>query len=298
MRRRWAAALLGLATALALTACGGNPPGVDGGIADDWKPMAEPRPFVPESGVCHASAVESGYRAAYAPVDCAATHLTETVHVGTFTGDAAQGDSPWRPGSRQYRTAFDDCGDKADAFLGGDWLGARLSINLVLPPAEAWSGGSRWYRCDLAEVRSLDDTSMVSREGSLAGALAKPSPLRYGCFNPRTKDGVVEEMVPVACDKPHRSEFVGIWTAPDSSYQAFIEGDEKAVHRGCQRLIAAYAKVPNDGDIQYRTGTIYFSPTAPEWEQGNRGVKCFSWDSTRTLNRSIKGGGPKLLPVR
>jgi len=290
---KWAVGLAGLVATLALTGCGSNPAGVDGDISDDWRPMSEPKPFVPDNEVCHSSAVESGYLAAYAPVDCATTHVTETVHVGAF--DAAGGKSP-APGEKSYQTAYAECGAKASTFLGGDWRTARLNLGLVLPAPEAWQGGSRWYRCDLAETRSLDDNSMASRDGSLKGALSKTSALRYSCFTPKIAKELVQEMAPIACTKPHRSEFVGIYAAPAKSYKTFLADDE-TIHKACLDLVASYAKLPKDDNLGARTGTIYYYPTTAEWDQGNRGVKCFSWDSGRTFTRSIKGGGTSLLPV-
>jgi hypothetical protein len=293
MRRWWAVCLAGLVTAVALTGCGSNPAGVDGDISDDWRPMSEPKPFVPDAEVCHASAVESGYLAAYAPVDCASPHLVETVHVGEFKNAGAK---PPRPGEKPYTTAYAECGVKSAAYLGGDWRTGRLNLTLVPPGPEAWQGGSRWFRCDVAETTSLDDSSTPYRASSLKGALAKPSALNYGCFTPKIAKELVQEMTPIACTKSHRSEFVGIYSAAEKSYKAFLADDE-TIHKACLGLVASYAKLPKDDNLGARTGTIYYYPTTDEWDQGNRGVKCFSWDSGRTFTRSIKGGGTSLLPV-
>ena len=294
MRRWWAAAFVGLVAGVTLTGCGGNPAGVDGTIADDWVPLSAPKQFVPENDVCHANAVESGYLAAYAPIDCATSHLVQTVHVGAFP----DGDSAWpTQGSKPYQAAFAECGKRASSYVGGDWRGGRLSLTMVTPPPEAWKGGARWYRCDVAETRSLDDTSMVSREGSVKDALkAASSPMRFGCFTPRLAKELVEEMVPTPCNKAHRSEFVGIYEAPASSYGAFTKNTD-TIHRACLNVVASYAKVPRDSNLVYRSGTIYYYPTETEWNQGNRGVKCFSWDSSRNFTKSIKGGGTKALPI-
>ncbi|SDZ35941.1 Septum formation [Asanoa ishikariensis] len=293
MRRWWAVGLAGLVATLALTGCGGNPAGVDGDISDDWRPMSEPKPFVPDAEVCHASAVESGYLAAYAPVDCASPHMIETVHVGSFTDAGAK---PPKPGEKPYQAAYADCGAKAADYLGGDWRTARLTLSLALPGPEAWQGGSRWYRCDVGETTSLDDTSTAYRSASLKGALTKAGGLHYGCFTPKISKEVVQEMVAIPCTKSHRSEFVGIFEAPNKPYKTFID-DGEAIHKACLNTVAAYAKLPKDDNLAFRTGTIYYYPTAAEWDQGNRGVKCFSWDSGRTYTRSIKGGGTSLMPV-
>ena len=166
----------------------------------------------------------------------------------------------------------------------------------MLSSPEAWSSGTRWFRCDLSEVLSLDDTSLTQRNGSLEGALRKATPLRHTCYNPKLTGNDVDEMVPVACGKAHRSEFVGIYTATDRSYSAFRANDRR-IHEGCLDVVASFAKLPNDGNLQYRAGTIYYFPQEDEWERGNRGVKCFLWRSDRTFTKSVKGGGTRMLPV-
>lgn len=295
--RRWLAAVaLMAAAALAAAGCSSPPAGVDGDLVDDWKPLAEAKAFVPAVGVCHATVVESGYLANYRPVDCAGAHMTQTAYVGTFSGAAAEAPAPVAVGTPQYRAAFAQCDKEAAAFLGGNWRTARLTVTLVLSSPEAWAGGTKWYRCDVSEVQSLDDTSLTPRSGSLKGALTKASPLTHTCFNPRLAGDDVEEMVPVACGKKHRSEFVGIYTATEDTYAAFRRNDRRT-HEGCLSVVASYAKLPKDGNLQYRAGTIYYFPQEDEWNRGNRGVKCFLWRSDRTFTASVKGAGTRVLPV-
>ncbi|HEX5597467.1 MAG TPA: septum formation family protein [Micromonosporaceae bacterium] len=296
--RRWLStvALCGVA-AMVLTGCG-NPAGVDGNLTDDWAAIGEPEQFIPAADTCHPRFNQVGYLSSYQPVDCDQEHEVETVHLGTFTGDAAGRTSLPAAGSPDRRAAWNECHTKANEILGADWRTARLSLALVLPSPAAWTGGARWFRCDLGEVKSLDDQDTVSRTGSLKGALTGSSPLSYGCFNPKFSKGdeYVDEMVAIACNKPHHSEFVGIYTAPDTTYQAFSK-DNDSIHRGCLGVVASYAKLPNNSDMKYRTGTIYYTPNEDEWKLGDRGVKCFLWRSDRKLTRSVKGAGSKTLPV-
>jgi hypothetical protein len=56
--------------------------------------------------------------------------------------------------------------------------------------------------------------------------------------------------------------------------------------------------VPDDANVQYRAGTIFYHPYEQEWKDGNRGVQCFLWVSDRSLTRSMKGAGSKALPIR
>ncbi|MEU4774394.1 septum formation family protein [Micromonospora sp. NPDC023644] len=295
MRRWWTAATVGAVAALALAGCGA-PAGTDRDLTDDWPAPAAPQAFVPAAGVCHAAVQDVGYLTAYHPLDCALSHRTETVHVGTLTGAAADRATPPPAGSAGMRVARAECDTKVGEVVGGDWRSGRLGLSVVLPSPQAWGGGARWFRCDLSEQTSLDEASPKARTGSLKGALTGAAPLAHRCFNPKVRADDVREMVPVPCTSRHRAEFVGVWQAPDTTYDAFRR-DNLKVHRACRTLIAKFARVPDNGDLQYRAGSIYYHPFEQEWRNGNRGVQCFLWVSDRSLTRSMKGAGTKGLPV-
>ncbi|MEU4371078.1 septum formation family protein [Micromonospora chersina] len=295
MRRWWAAVAVGVTAALALGGCGA-PAGVDRDLADDWPAFGAPTAFVPESGACHRTIQDVGYLSGYNPVDCATTHRAETLHVGTLTGADAERGAPPRAGSAGARTAHAECTRQVNKAVGADWRAGRLRLSVVFPSALAWTGGARWFRCDLSEVAGLDDGSVTARSGSLRNALKAGSPLALGCFDPKLKKNDVEEMRPVACTAKHHAEFVGVYRFPDISYAEFQRTSLRA-HKGCRGLIAKYVKVPNNGDMVYRAGTIIYHPFEEEWNDGDRGVQCFLWVSDRTLTRSLKGGGSKALPV-
>ena len=294
--RRWLASVaLGGAALLALAGCA-NPAGVDGELTDDWAAFDEPTVFVPTAGTCHPRFQEVGFLSTYQPVDCDQTHTVETVHLGTFPDAVAKRSTPPPAGSPDMRAAYRECDKKATGLLGADWRTARLTLSVVPPSSYAWKGGARWYRCDLGEIEGLENGDLVARTSSLKGALKDPSPLSYGCFNPKLVDDDITEMTPVTCTKPHHSEFAGIYTAPDTTYEAFEDSDQR-VQRGCLAVIASFAKVPNDGDLRYRTGWISYYPREDEWNAGNRGVQCFVWTNDRNLTRSVKGAGTKGLPI-
>ncbi|ATO13752.1 hypothetical protein CO540_07870 [Micromonospora sp. WMMA2032] len=295
MRRWWAAVAAGAVAVLALGGCGA-PAGVDRDLADDWPAFAAPVGFVPKADVCHPTVADVGYLSGYQPVDCATTHRAETLHVGTLTGPEAARSAPPRGGSAGLRAAHADCARQVTKAVGADWRSGRLQLSVVFPSAPAWSGGARWYRCDVAEVNDLDDGTVTERQGSLRAALKPGSPLALGCFNPKLVKDDIEAMRPVACTAKHHAEFVGIWQAPDISYAEFQRTSLRA-HKACRGLIATYAKVPNDGNMQYRAGTIIYHPYEQQWRDGDRGVQCFLWVSDRTLTRSVRGAGAKALPV-
>lgn len=296
MRRWWTAAVLGVTAALALAGCGA-PAGVDRDLADDWAAMGPAKGFVPAAGVCHPTVSDVGYLTGYSPVDCTESHRAETLHVGTLTGAEAGRGAPPKVGSAGMRAARAECDKQVNRALGADWRSGRLLMSVVFPSALAWSGGARWFRCDVAEIVSLDDTGVSSRTASLRGALKAGSPLGYGCFNPKLVKDDIDEMRAVSCTAKHHAEFVGVWQAPNVSYADFIKARTRA-HKACRSLIAKYAKVPDNSDLQYRAGTIIYHPYAEEWNDGNHGVQCFLWMDGRTLTRSVRGGGAKALPVQ
>lgn len=293
MTRRWMAATGALAMLLAGAGCTATPPGVDGNLTNGWAAIGTPTPFRPAGHACHSEVGPSGGQQEYAPVDCAGPHLAETYHLGTLTGSAAGAEVP-DSGSPAGRTAYRECSTAATAFVGAPWRTGRLGLWVVWPSSAAWSGGARWFRCDLVQTE-LDGTA-VNRKGSLARGLAGRAPLRLGCFNPSVHGGSVSTMAPVGCQSRHRAEFAGVWPAPDVSYER-LAGDDARTAKGCRGVIAAYAGVPDDADMKYRSGWISYNPTRGEWQQGERGVRCFLWFSDRQLTRSMKGAGKAGLPV-
>ena len=279
--------------AVLLTAgCSGAPPaGTDGDLTDDWRAPAAPAPFRPATGQCHESLAATAAVADHRPVDCAELHVSETYHVGT----AADADVVPAAGSAGARAAFQECSERAADHLGGPWRTARLAVQVVWPTKAGWAGGARWFRCDVTTA-DLDGQSRTSRTGSLAGELAGPSPLKLGCFDPRVEGETVTTMRPVSCAKPHRAEFAGLWKAPDITYAALEKGTERSA-AGCRSVIARFAKLPDDSDMQYRTGWISYNPTRTEWLSGERRVRCFVYFAERTFTRTLKGAGTSVLPV-
>lgn len=282
-----------LAMSLAAGCSAAPPPGIDGDLNDDWPGLSTPTPFRPAVGDCHEAPATTVPLDDYRPVGCAELHVSETFHVGTSTD--ADAEIPPATGSAAAREAFRECSQQAAAFLGGPWRAARLGLNVVWPTRAGWSGGARWFRCDLTQS-DLDGQSGTSRNGTLAGVLKTASPLRLGCFNPEVDGETVTTMTAVPCDKPHRAEFAGLWQAPEVSY-AKLEEDTAGSAAGCRAAIAGYAGLPNDDDMQYRTGWISYNPTRTEWISGERRVRCFMYFAKRTFTRSLKNAGPSTLPA-
>ena len=117
----------------------------------------------------------------YAPVDCAGPHRVETVHVGAFPSARAAAPAG---GSTELRGAFAECDTRATGYVGDDWRAGRLRLSVALPSAPGWAAGSRWYRCDLSEVDTVEaGATVVARTGSLR-ATSRSRPRRSPASSP------------------------------------------------------------------------------------------------------------------
>lgn len=294
--RRWTAALVCASMPLLTgTACTTVPPaGTDGDVTNDWPRIGAPTPFTPAAGTCHEEIDDTGSIAAYLPVDCRELHVSETIHVGKFSG--ATDARPVDGNSAAGRAAYRDCSTRASSFVGAPWRRGQLALTVVRPSESGWQGGARWYRCELSQAE-VTSSRPISRESSLAKALAAGASLRLGCFSPTVVRDQVDAMKPVPCAAEHRAEFVGVWQAPEMSYDE-LTADEVHTPKGCRSAIATFTAVPDDADVQYRSGWISYPPTEAEWAFGERGVRCFLWFDDRSVSRSLKGVGPSGLPIR
>ncbi|GAA2528703.1 septum formation family protein [Winogradskya humida] len=295
----------GVAAALSLvlvTAGCGNPPGVDGDLTNNWAAISVPAGFTPASQTCHlANFSTSGSRSSYEEVDCQIKHRTETVYVGEYAAPASQADSPPEAESAGQRAAYETCDDKTAAYVGGAWRTARLWIGVTQPTKAAWSGGARWYRCEVLVSSSVeDDGGLVQRVGSLRNALKEPnSPLLLTCYAVQLdKEGKISTMPSAPCAAAHNAEFVGMWEAGAATAYPELSKDWDGFHDGCRALIAKYVDVPDDADLQYRAGVVSLPGGDDVWAMGDRGVRCYLWVDTATLTASLKGKGEKSLPVQ
>ncbi|WP_406060926.1 septum formation family protein [Micromonospora sp. NBC_00860] len=296
MRRAMTTLFAAVATAALLVGCVGSG-GLDGDLTDDWAALPAPSAFTPAAGVCHATDfTDLVSLASYEPVDCAGPHRLETVHVGAFPAERTTAPAG---GSPELRGAFAECDTRATGYVGDDWRAGRLRLSVALPNGPGWAAGSRWFRCDLTELTTVEAAAtVVVRSGSLRDALKGSTGLRLGCQQTRTGDGRgVQTLTPVECGKQHDAEFVGVWRAPDRAYPS-RDADWLPLYTGCRSVLARYVGVPDDTELRVRSGVVVRPPGAGRWKVGDRGVRCYLWLSHRTVAASLKGAGPAGLPVR
>jgi hypothetical protein len=299
MRHRLLAAAA-LSSLLLLAGCG-NPGGVDGDLTDGWATISAPIGFTPVADTCHlANFTTSGTRSAYEEVDCELKHRSETVYVGEYPNPAAEAATPPADGSAGSRAAYRTCDAQTTEYVGGPWRTARLWIGVTHPSRAAWTGGARWFRCEVLEISSIeDDGGLVMRLGSLKDALkSAASDLRLTCYAIELDSaGAISTMPAASCGATHNSEFVGVWPAGDLPYPK-TDAQWAKYHDGCRKLIATYASVPDDADLQYRTGVVSLPGGEDVWALGDRGVRCYLWLDGTALTSSLKGKGPTALPVQ
>jgi hypothetical protein len=293
--------IMASAVLLVLVAGCGNPGGVDGDLTNGWGPMAPATGFEPNPGTCHsANFAAVGARSTYEQVGCDLPHRTETAYVGTYDSPAADAEAPPADGTAGAKSAYETCDDQTTSYVGGPWRNARLWIGVTHPTPPAWAGGARWFRCEVLELSSVeDDGGVVQRAGSLKGALADgKSDLMLTCYAIQIDNsGAIQSMPPVGCNAKHNSEFVGVWYAGDLSYPS-KDADWDKFHDGCRKLVAGYVGVPNDADLQYRTGVVSLPGGQDVWDLGDHGVRCYLWLDGAGLTGTLKGKGTKSLPVQ
>jgi hypothetical protein len=290
-----------LSAVLLLGAGCGNPGGVDGNLTNGWGAMAPAAGFEPNPATCHSANYNPvGARGTYEEIDCKLQHRTETVYVGTYASPASDADEPPADGSAGARQAYQVCDDKTTAYVGAPWRTARLWIGVTHPTPAAWAGGARWFRCEALELSSIeDDGGLVQRVGSLQDALTDgSSDLLLGCYAIQLDEaGAIDTMPGISCKAKHNAEFVGVWVAKDLSYPKNNAGWDK-FHAGCRTLIATYVGVPDDQDLQFRTGVVSLPGGDDVWAEGDFGVRCYLWLDGAALTSSLKGKGVKNLPVQ
>jgi Septum formation len=245
-------------------------------------------------GNCYLTVISVSYPSTDLPMDCAKSHRAETFSVGTFAGEHASRTTLPPAGSPALRWAFNACDTEARRFVGGDWRGGLLSIQVVVPSPQDWEGGSRWYRCDIFELDSLDGGTYrnhqkdhaTERTGTLRDALTRRLPLVFTCFN----EDEWKNLEPVACDKRHRFEFAGIWRAPELVYDT-LDDNENQLYRSCWSVIGAFVGASRKVDMGDYVGVTFRTPSPEAWQRGDRGIRCFLWSEDRDLTRSVKGAG-------
>ncbi|WP_327010951.1 septum formation family protein [Dactylosporangium sp. NBC_01737] len=281
-----------LALVLAAAAgCAKVPKGVDRDLVDEWTMMAEAKVPEPKVGDCWTSAASDIYDVMDAPAavtqtPCDYSHFAETVHVGQFTGPQADADrAPLLADmAEQYKT----CNAEAAKFLGAPWANGRLRM-LVFPPSNSqWHGGARFFRCDLAALRT-EAGVLDPRKETLKDTLQPGGTMLLGCS---VRVGAIEswdDLTPAACTAPHDVEFAGVVTSAIGTYPVDGKAMEAAFDDACWDRIRAFTGSSNSTLSKVSYG--YWGLSGQDgWKAGDHDARCYVMLSKK-ISRSLKNNG-------
>jgi hypothetical protein len=287
-------------TILLLGGCGGTE-----SLTDTWPPPPVPQRLDPVTGTCHhiissVLAEMYSYELMHQVSSCAREHKSEIVHVGQFTGEHANRTTPPPDGSPGIRLAYRQCAVAANDVLGGDWHAGWTYLRIFTPGAAAWTGGARWFRCDLVEV--ANDANVVrNRTGSMRDALTGDRPLAIGCATHTVReDGTFRSVTARSCADRHTAEFTGVVTmTPPDLTRPDEEDLAEQVFDGCRQLSARYLGVPAER-FPRALGVVNWADEKG-WERGDQSFRCFVTvlDTTRPIRpgATLAGLGAKPVPT-
>jgi hypothetical protein len=286
--------------AAGLAGCASTPPGVDGDLTNGWATMPVAKVAVPVVGVCYPDRITDTWIGDFTTVPCTDTHQTETVFVGSYpTG----GTAPPTEGGQDQANAYGQCQKGATAYLGGDYHTGSLELLLLQPSSAAWTGGARWFRCDIVRFSDAHLDTIDRSAGSVKGGLSGSRPLAVTCKT-ATEDGKgsisSEELTD--CAKPHNAELAGLFTPPNLPWQDSETARDDIGSKGCEAVVAKYLGFTGtEVDNQY-LGWEYSDFSQHQWSIGDRTIQCFalgfkgdSPNGARFVGsvKGIKGGKPK-----
>lgn len=287
MRRWLVAAAVGCA--LALSACS-TPTGPDGDLGDDWSAMPTPRSVPPVVGGCYPTRLPNMLVNAIGP--CDRSHLVQTVYVGTFAGADASASAPPAEISAARKRAYAACTTAARTFLGGDWHTGLFGLGLSVPDKAGWSGGERWFRCDVNETDSAASNSaeqMSTRD--LRGVLAGPHAEVLTCVDWDNSKKYISNFRGVSCARKHDGEFAGVFTATDLPWLTSSARSTLA-EKGCAGVVASFLGFGNvKAYVSETVGYAWNNFDEDQWNLGDRGVRCFAaaFTKDRKFIGSVKG---------
>ncbi|MEV0128874.1 septum formation family protein [Dactylosporangium sp. NPDC050688] len=292
MRVRLTAVLV--AVLVLAAGCARTPQGVDKDLVDDWAMMAAAKVPEPEPGDCWTTQSSRIGDIAASPVavvqtPCEMSHVAETAYVGQFTGALADADRA--PSADGMAETYKACDAQVATFLGGSWQDSRLRMIVYPPTTTQWRGGARFYRCDVAALRT-ERGILDPRTQTLKGALQSGGELLLGCGSKVETGGNWTDVDPAACTAPHDTEFVGVVAAAGAVYPADAKARSAAWGTGCLNKIRSYTGMPDSTLAKAKAGSGYWqiALSQDEWKAGNRSARCYV-TLPKKITRSLKGAG-------
>jgi hypothetical protein len=287
-------ALLAISSALVLTACASTPAGVDGDLLNGWGAAPTPASVLPVAGDCYSET--DGNMLTNTPTPCAQTHLIEVSHVGTFIDADAAGQTVPAANSSAIKGAYGACVSASKTYLGADFHSGMMTLQVATPDQDAWSGGARWFRCDLSAIISLDDPVATTANAQFKGELAtsKTSALRLTCVDWTDHSDYIDAFKQADCAKSHNGEFVGAYAASagteysDTTFQNLAQS-------GCESMVTKYLGLSGSRDESNTVGWAWSNTDEDAWAGGDHNIRCYAAAFTHDSKfiGSVKGIGLK-----
>lgn len=288
-----------LALVLATAAgCTQVPAGVDKDLVDEWAMLGEAKVPEPKAGDCwttQAGNVVDLIRSPLAVVQtpCDFSHVVETVHVGHFTGALADADRA--PGLGDMADMYAACDAELTKFLGASWQVGRVRMIVYAPTSAQWKGGARFFRCDVAALRSERGT-LDPRTKTLKDALHAGSDMLLGCGAIVETGGSWTDVDPLACTAPHDVEFVGNVASVSAVFPADVEARTSAWSTACLNKIRSFTGMSDSALARAKASYGFWGVAVgqDEWKAGNRNARCYL-SLPKKISRSLKNNGTKAV---
>jgi hypothetical protein len=279
---------------LAAAGCAKVPAGVDKDLVDEWSMMAEAKVPEPKAGDCwttQTGAVTTliGSAVAVVQTPCEFSHVVETVLVGHLEGALADGDRA--PGLDELADVYTACDAEVTKFLGGSWQTGRVRMLVYAPTSTQWKGGARFYRCDVASLRSERGT-LDPRTKTLKGALQDGGDMLLGCGSRVGSAESWTDVDPQACTAPHDVEFVGNVPSASGTYPTDVKARTAAWGTACLNKVRSYTAMPDSALAKAKAGYGYWQLAygQDEWKAGIHNARCYI-TLPKKITRSLKGAG-------
>jgi hypothetical protein len=274
-------------------ACGRVPAGTDRSLVDDWTMLGEAKVPVPAVGDCWSTQTSEVYDIVDVPggvvqTPCDISHVIETTYVGQFTGAQAEADRA--PSLEQLADQYKVCDEALAKYLGGPWTSGRLRLLVYPPTSGQWKGGARFFRCDVAALRT-EAGLLDPRKETLKGTLQAGGAMLLGCSNQVGSKDSWSDLTPAECTAPHDTEFVGVVASSIGTYPADDKGMVAAYSDKCWAQVRAFTGSPDSvlskADVRYG---YWITAGEDEWKSGLRTARCYVM-LQKKVARSLKGNG-------
>ncbi len=291
MRRFAAVAVIAVVSALALSACS-LPAGIDGNLVNSWSAAPAPKGTLPVAGDCYDD--DGSNMLDNPPVSCTSSHVLDVAYVGTFTGADAARVTPPAVGSPQQRAAYAKCQAPTATFLGADWHSGMVQLSVSLPDEAGWTGGARWFRCDVS-ILDYPDGDTTSYSIALKGSLKTDTAASLRCVVWKDHKTYITNLAKSTCAKPFNGEYAGFFTAPNTAFPSTDKKESQIGQDGCEGVVAHFLGFSGHSDESQYVGWVSLHFDEDRWNSGDRTIRCFAsaFTSDGKFTQSVKGIGAK-----